>query len=222
MAESTPTRTDRRRAQTRENLTTAARELIAEHGVAGLRVGEVTERADVALGSFYNYFASKEEVIEAIVAETIVALAEGLEPLIETVDDPAEAVSVSIRRVIGLAYEDPELAWLLVNLDRADARFETMVLPQARVAFERGAKSGRFVSADLSVALTVTTGGALAVMRGILEERLQKGAEMSAAEDLLRGLGVPGDEAHEIATRDLPQGEPEKPEPKKKKAEAVK
>lgn len=202
MAESTPTRTDRRRAQTRENLTTAARELIAEHGVAGLRVGEVTERADVALGSFYNYFASKEEVIEAIVAETIVALAEGLEPLIETVEDPAEAVSVSVRRVIGLAYDDPQLAWLLVNLDRADARFETMVLPQAKVAFERGKKSGRFVFSDLHVALAVTVGGALAVMRGLLEERLEEGAEEAATEDLLRGLGVPDKEARELAKGD--------------------
>src|SRR5262245_2560742 len=130
MSRAAPTRTDRRRARTRTELIAAARSLIAEKGVEGLRVGEITERADVALGSFYNQFTSKDEMGEAIVAETVGGIAEALIPLIEEMDDPAEAVSVSNRRFIRLSYEDPELARLLVNLDRAEARFETMVLPQ--------------------------------------------------------------------------------------------
>src|SRR5262249_20580748 len=153
----------------------------------------------------YNHFESKDEVVEAIVAETIGAIAYALAPLIESLDDPAEAVSVSNRRFIQLAYDDPKLAWLLVNLDRAEARFETMVLPQARLALARGVKAGRFDVPDLPVALSATVGGALAVMRGILEERLGEGAEVAASEGVLRSLGVAQAEAREIAGRPLPQ-----------------
>jgi AcrR family transcriptional regulator len=204
MSEGAPTRTDRRRARTRESLVTAARSLIAENGVSGLRVGEITERADVALGSFYNHFESKEDVVEAIVADTVRAIAAANTPLIESLDDPAEAASVSYRRFIRLADQDPELAKLLVNLDRAEARSESMLVPEAQKALERGIEAGRFEIADISVALTSSIGGAVAVMQGILEERLPADADIPAAEGVLRSIGVPPDEAQEIARRDLP------------------
>lgn len=200
-----PTRTDRRRARTRQSLIESARELIVTNGVEGLRIGEITERADVALGSFYNHFDSKEELVEAIVAETVVAIADSLTPLIESLDDPAEAVSVSNRLFVRLAIDDPALARLMVNLDRADARFETMVMPQAHAALERGIEAGRFRLADPSVALIVAAGGALAVMRGILEGRLGPDAEHTSSEGLLRTVGVDFDEAREIARRPLPK-----------------
>ena len=39
--------------------------------VAGLRIQDITEEADVALGSFYNYFQSKEELLEAVITESL-------------------------------------------------------------------------------------------------------------------------------------------------------
>ena len=199
-----PTRTDRRRAKTRQALIDGARELIAEGGVEGLRVGAMTERADVALGSFYNHFDSKDEVVEAIVVETIGGIASALGPLIDTLEDPAEAVSVSSRLFVRLAFEDPPLARLLVNLERADARFETMVLPQAQRALQRGVEAGRFEFTDGGVVLAVAAGGALAVMRGILEGRLEPNAEAATAEGLLRSVGIGAEEASEIVARPLP------------------
>jgi AcrR family transcriptional regulator len=198
-----PTRTDRRRAQTHERITTAARELIAERGVAGLRIGAITERADVAQGSFYNYFSSKDDVVEAVVDEVVGRLAEALGGLMAALEDPAEAVSLSNRRFIGLAQDDPELARLLIGLEDADARFETMVLPQARGALERGIASGRFDISDVAATLTAAVGAALAVMRGILEGRLAAGADVAVTEGLLRSLGVEPEAARRIASRDI-------------------
>jgi AcrR family transcriptional regulator len=182
----------------------AARELIADGGVESLRVGAMTERADVALGSFYNHFESKDEVVEAIVTETIGSIAGALTPLIASLEDPAEAVSVSNRLFVRLAIEDPQLARLLVNLERADARFETMVLPQATAALERGVEAGRFDFADDAVVLAVAAGGALAVMRGMLEGRFGPEAEAASTEGLLRSVGIGIEEAREIAARPLP------------------
>jgi AcrR family transcriptional regulator len=205
MSSGTPTRTERRRARTRDSLVTAARSLIAENGVSGLRVGEITERADVALGSFYNHFESKDDVVEAIVSETVRAIASANTPLIESVEDPAEAASVSYRRFVRLAREDPELARLLVNLNRAEARSESMLVPEAQRTLERGVESGRFEISDIRVSLATTIGGAVAVIQGILDERLPADADVNAAEGVLRSLGVPPEEAREIASRELPE-----------------
>jgi AcrR family transcriptional regulator len=198
-----PTRGTRRRARTRQKLTDAASVLIAEKGVAGLRIQEITELADVALGSFYNHFKTKEELVEAVVTDTIDVRARGIVSRMGAIDDPAEAVSYACRRVVGIAYEDPELARLFVNLDRADALFETIVLPAALGILEAGLASGRLEVLDSHIALTVMVGGALAVVRGILDGRYGPGAEDVFAESTLRSLGLHGDEAHAIATLDL-------------------
>jgi AcrR family transcriptional regulator len=195
-----PTRGTRRRARTRQKLTEAASVLIAEKGVAGLRIQEITERADVALGSFYNHFKTKEQLVEAVVTDTIDVRARGIVATMASIADPAEAVSFACRRVIGIAYEDPELAWLFVNLDRADALFETIVLTAALRVLDAGVATGRVEAPDTHIALTVMVGGALAIVRGILDGRYGPGAETVFASSTLRSLGLDRGEAHAIAT----------------------
>ena len=84
--EAKATRTDRQRLRTRRLLLDAGRTLIAAKGVAGLRIQDITEEADVALGSFYNYFQSKEELLEAVITESLSDLTSAI---ITNVDDLA-------------------------------------------------------------------------------------------------------------------------------------
>jgi AcrR family transcriptional regulator len=199
----TPTRSDRRRARTRQQLTDAARSLIAEKGVEGLRIQEITERADVALGSFYNHFESKEELVEEVVADTIQALAEAMVEPMAALDDPAEAVSFATRSFVRLTEDNRELASLLVNLDRPDAQLEMAVLPIALGALDRGIAAGRFEVDDTHVALTGVVGGTLAVMRGILDGRYSPDVDVLHAQAVLRSLGLSPADAREVAAREL-------------------
>ena len=52
---------------TRGKLVAAAREVFARDGFATARISEIAERAQVAVGSFYTYFASKEAVLRAVI-----------------------------------------------------------------------------------------------------------------------------------------------------------
>ena len=204
MTATTPTRGDRRRAQTRQRLTEAARGLIAEKGVAELRIAEITERADVALGSFYNHFESKEELVEEVVADTIRALAEAMVAPMEALEDPAEAVSLATRSFVTLTRDNRALASLLVNLDRADTQFEMAVQPIALAALDRGLEAGRFQVDDRYVALTAIVGGTLAVMRAILDGRYGPDIDVLHAQTVLRTIGLSSEDARAVATRDLP------------------
>ncbi|WP_320671849.1 TetR/AcrR family transcriptional regulator [Patulibacter defluvii] len=196
-------RSDRRRERTRGRLVVAGRELIAEKGVAGLRISEITEAADVALGSFYNHFKSKEELVEAIVSESLEALAAAVVDEAPADADPAILVSVANRRFVRLAYDDPEFARLLVNLSHADALFAAATHPFGRIALDRGVASGRFEISDVDVTLTVLVGGALTLMRSLLEGHHGPDADRPHAETVLRAIGVPTDEAREISRRPL-------------------
>ena len=195
------TRTDRRRERTRGKLTDATRELIAEKGVSGLRIQEITERADVALGSFYNHFDSKEAVVEAVIAESLQGITETLAA--NPVEDAAELVSIAVRRFVGLAYSDPEFASVVVHLNHADALFGVAVHPAARTAVQRGITENRFDVPDLEVSVTAILGGALAIMRAIVDGRLGKDAERNYAEAALRALGVAPADAAEVVRRPL-------------------
>jgi AcrR family transcriptional regulator len=50
----------------RGDLLDAARQIVLDKGVAGLTVDEVTVRAEVAKGTFYLYFRSKEQLLGAL------------------------------------------------------------------------------------------------------------------------------------------------------------
>lgn len=55
-----PSRREQKREQTREALMEAAAFIIAEQGFGAATLVRITERANIALGTFYNYFESTE------------------------------------------------------------------------------------------------------------------------------------------------------------------
>jgi AcrR family transcriptional regulator len=191
-----PTRGDRQRERTRRKLLDAGRTLIAERGVAGLRIQEITERADVALGSFYNHFTTKEALVEAVISESLTDLAAATMTSVRHVVDPAEVVASSCLRIIRLAFDDPDFARLVVNLGHADSLFGTAMHPYARIAVERGLATGRFAVVDIEVTLTAIIGGAFGLIRGILDGRHGRGAEEAFTQHVLTSLGLtPSDAA---------------------------
>jgi AcrR family transcriptional regulator len=200
-------RVARKRSLARQRLLDAAIELIADRGVEGLRLRELAERADVGFGSFYTHFATKEELIEAVVAEHLGALAQAILAYAGEHADPAETAAIAHRNFVRLAYEDPQLAWLIIHFDRADALLETASHPHLAPVLERGMRTGRFHGIEIDVAVSFIVGATIAVMRGILEQRLGPGADVASARTLLRACGLPDAEAHELAARELPARE---------------
>lgn len=55
----------RRQADTRERIFRAALKLFAERGFLETTIEDITEAADVGKGTFFNYFPSKEHVLQA-------------------------------------------------------------------------------------------------------------------------------------------------------------
>jgi len=55
-------RSERRRQETADRIAEAAAHLFAERGVAATTVTDICERADVARQTFFNHFATKQEV----------------------------------------------------------------------------------------------------------------------------------------------------------------
>ena len=72
-------RSRRRRNATRQKLLDAARAVFAERGLDLARIDEITERADVGKGTFYNHFGSKKKIIHETMRWVLSELVEAVE-----------------------------------------------------------------------------------------------------------------------------------------------
>ena len=113
----TTTRTDRRLTETRGRLLGAARELFDEKGVGETRIGEITERADVAAGSFYNHFSDKNAIVKSLLAEIAEEQGARVDRLTREIEDPAVVMSYAHRHFVRLALADPVFGQLVIRLE---------------------------------------------------------------------------------------------------------
>jgi AcrR family transcriptional regulator len=66
-----PEAKQRRSRDKRERLKRAARELFAERGYEGTAVGDIARRARLAVGTFYQHFDSKRELLLVLMDELL-------------------------------------------------------------------------------------------------------------------------------------------------------
>ncbi|WP_171116282.1 MULTISPECIES: TetR/AcrR family transcriptional regulator [Streptomyces] len=199
-------RFERRRAATRQALIRAARQILAESGDTGVSIQAIADRADVGFGSFYNHFESKTALFDEAVLDALDEYGRAIDERLEGVDDPAERVAFGVRLSAGMAETHPEIMRILRHRGLGHIHSDRGLSPRALGDLKTGAASGRFTFTDAEIALSALGGSLLA----LLDLRLTRpdtdsGAAATAmAEMMLRMLGVPSDEAREIAGRPLP------------------
>lgn len=198
-------RAARQRMWTRERLTEAARRVIARKGIDDTTIADITSEADVGIGSFYNHFKSKEDLVGTLVGQAIEVHGAALDRLVADVSDPAEVFAICIRHTIRMADHDPVWAWFTVRAGLYVREFESALAARLMRDLVRGIESGRFTPRDMPSALVVIGGAVVAAMQGRLLGMLGAPADHLIAEHLLRMLGVPAGEAQRIAS--LPLGE---------------
>jgi AcrR family transcriptional regulator len=116
MPDPSPSRRDRRRQQTLEEINQYAGAQVAEGGVAALSLNAIAKAMGMSGPAIYRYYASREDLLAAVVAE-------GYGELARVVETAAEAVKrrspdERLRRVVG-AYSD----WALANPYRYEMLF---------------------------------------------------------------------------------------------------
>jgi AcrR family transcriptional regulator len=204
-AEAPVNRLARRKQRTRAALIKAAQSFIAA-GKVNVPVLEITQAADVGMGSFYNHFDSKEQLFEAAVAEVLDAHGALLDHLTSEIDDPAETFACSFRLTGRLFRKRPQESQILLANGIALLSSELGLAPRALRDIEEGVQAGRFTVADPELALSLA-GGALLGLGNLLRNQPHRDDEAAAdtvTEDVLRLFGLPADEAHEICQRPLP------------------
>jgi AcrR family transcriptional regulator len=197
-------RLERRKQRTRAALIKAAQGFIAA-GTVNVPVQDISQAADVGVGSFYNHFESKEQLFEAAINEVLDAHGALLDELTAPLDDPAEAFACSFR-LTGRMFRRPDSRTVL-NHGLALITADRGLAPRAKRDIAAAAAAGRFQAADPELAMAVAAGALLGLGQLLQDqpERNEAQATDLVTEDLLRLFGLSAEEAHELCSKPLPE-----------------
>ena len=133
----------------RQRLILAARAVFRERG-PGADIKEIADRAGVGVGTVYRNFATKDDLLAAIVQSV---MAEVRDHLAGSYDLAAPASSIAAMLRVALAYAEREGPLLLALIEVAPVgEFEDDPRLLLRHALEQGIASGTFRS-DIPVAI---------------------------------------------------------------------
>ncbi|MDX6384785.1 MAG: TetR/AcrR family transcriptional regulator, fatty acid metabolism regulator protein [Blastocatellia bacterium] len=136
----------------RESILRAATRVFARNGYFNAKVADIAREAEVADGTVYLYFKSKEEILHSIFDQNMAEAIQSGRVLIEKLQDPGE----KLRRIAMLHLErlgaDPDLAVVFQVELRGSTKFMeefsaagfAEYLGLLRQTFEEGQRSGVF------------------------------------------------------------------------------
>lgn len=185
----------------------AALRLFATRGVTDLSISDLALEAGVARGTVYNNVQNVDKLFETVAAHLAAEMHERVKKSFEEVVDPAHRLANGIRFFIRRAHEEPQWGTFIQRFAMSTASLREMFISQATQDLLEGCASGRysFRQEQLLSVLTLISSAVLGAMflvreghRGWLE------AGTDTAELLLKALGIPGEEAAQLAIRELP------------------
>jgi AcrR family transcriptional regulator len=200
-----PGRQERRKQRTRGALIRAAQGFIAA-GKPDVSVLEITEAADVGIGSFYNHFDTKEKLFQAALRDIFEVRGMLLDGL-PAVEDPAETFARSFRLIGRMFRRRPQESLVLLNVGLGSLLSECGLPPRALRDIKIAQRAGRFHVADPELAVALAAGALLGLNQLLLDQPERDATEATdhLAENLMRVYGVPADEAHKMCRRPLPE-----------------
>lgn len=193
-----------RRERTRRKLIDAAALVIARRGDEHVTIDDFIRAAGLARGTFYNYFPTREDLIDAVWAHLGKDPFREIERLCAAIDDPAERMVAVARMVLERASQDETWGWLIYTLssDDQDVNEDLRAFPSPDL--REGLDRGRFEFDDLDTARDLVVG----IVRKALRMRLAGGLtvlyDQAICQMMLRALGFSRAEAGVIVTRPLP------------------
>lgn len=179
-----------RREKTRQKLIAAAARVIATSGDKNATIDDFIQAAGVARGTFYNYFPTREDLLDALWTQV------GKDPFLEirqacaTLDDPAERLIAQAYLILKRSGEDQVWGWLVFalsgNAETVNADLRAYPAPD----LEAGLAEGRLHYDNLDSARDLVVGTVRAGMKTQLSGRGSCESAVAICRMILLALAV--------------------------------
>ena len=156
-------RKERERRRHREAILRAALELFSEHGLHGVSMQQIAEKAEFATGTLYNFFSNKEALIQEILARCGHRIEAILLPILQRPEAPDERIRQYISIHEHIIRENLQEIRLFYKVFQGEVRYTMdpeLLMPDTRQQRDRihtelarvlreGVDSGLFTPMDV-------------------------------------------------------------------------
>jgi AcrR family transcriptional regulator len=175
-----------RRARTRARILAAAMDVFAAKGPDAPVIDDFIRAAGIARGTFYAYFTSTDELLDATSAWLEDSLIHSIQAEISAMDDPVLRLATGVRLWLRWSIEDRAWSTFVVR-----SRFRgPLVERQLTADLRLGLASGAFKAPSVSIARDLVVGTILETMRRIVDEKVPASLPEDLARLILRALGL--------------------------------
>jgi AcrR family transcriptional regulator len=192
-----------KRQATRQLLLDAAHELVLDKGHDKVSIEEITNRAKLSKGTYYNYFDTKQDVFMAVAQGLRDQLAAELRKTTASIKDPAMKVALTQKY------------YFYQSLDNRDWREFTRFTGLTHLSLEQamderiediqwGVKAGRFKVDNVHFTESLIRGMSRHVIAAIDKGDVEQNASDYATRSILQMLGLPEIVAKALTQTRLP------------------
>lgn len=188
------------RARTRALIIEAAVPIFARYGPDIPVIDDFAKAAGVSRGTFYNYFGTTRELLDAAMAAISDKVIATIVPIVESEPNPVIRLATAARLFYRRAVHDPVFRAFLGSVSGVG----TLAIRRARGDLEEAMTKGLIEIAEIELAEAVAIGVMVFALRSSNVESGGRARAHQVVRAILRGLGTDPALIEEALSRDLP------------------
>jgi AcrR family transcriptional regulator len=193
-----------RKEHTRRRLLEAGARTVAMLGDRGATIEDFISAAQITRGTFYNYFKTRNEIIDALWEN--VGRAPYLELLAvrDSIADPAHRLSIACRYLLAQARSDVTWGWLVYRFAIGEERLRAALRAYPLADLQAGCESKRFRLSNVDGACDLVVGTMSAALRTVLSAAPPPDYDLQIVEMIMMALGLGRADAAKAARAPMP------------------
>lgn len=203
----------RRLAEREQTILDAAHSIAGEEGMGAVQIAAVAQRADIAAGTVYRYFSSKNDLVAEVIAAAASRELSAMRAAADAAPGPLSALAAAIATFGARALQERRLAWAVMaepvdaDIDALRLDFRRAVANELQARIRTAIAGGHLPDQDNGIAALVVVGAVLEGLVGPLAPSAGTAREAVQTVTLLalRALGVVDARARGLVAQcDLP------------------
>ncbi|WP_411823144.1 TetR/AcrR family transcriptional regulator [Leptospira sp. 'Mane'] len=191
-----------KKERTRAQIMNAALRLFAVKEAGETSIAEVAVEAEVANGTIYNYFKTKDELLDASALFLAEKMAAEAELLMSEIQNEVERLAFGGILFLQRARKDSDWAWALIRVAAVAPRMSEILRAYPLRDMKKAISSGKFTIDSEESALGLYVGAIHYGIRNILEGRANhKSQDLDMIVLVLKAFGISHASAKNIAQR---------------------
>ena len=137
-------------AERRLEIIEAAESLFAKKGYEDTAVSDIVKKIKVGQGTFYHYFKSKEDILEAVAEKTVGPIAENVRNIAKGNEDPATKVNSMLNSILKASSSETGFMKIIHQKgnyllhDKLEEALEVRISPSIAEVISQGIDEGIF------------------------------------------------------------------------------